>query len=187
MSMHVAHAALAAEEHLALEEPSLLHEEDYYAMLADYRAAGEVYDRGPTRTAYLNSLTQYLRIVRNESQGIGLRPGYVPVTTYWLVRGGKHIVATSSLRHELTEALSHEGGHIGYSVRPMERGKGYGTMVCALTLEECRRRGIREVLITCNTENRASARIIEKNGGVLENEVISLHTGLRVSRYWVAL
>jgi predicted acetyltransferase len=83
--------------------------------------------------------------------------------------------------------LAHEGGHIGYGVRPSERGKGYGTEVCRRTLEAARGLGLARVLITCDTDNPASARIIEKNGGVLENEVRSRETGKMKRRYWVTL
>jgi predicted acetyltransferase len=81
-----------------------------------------------------------------------------------------------------------EGGHIGYTVRPSDRRKGYGSTLCRLMLEEAwSRLGLRRVLITCDTDNVGSARIIQKNGGVFESEVRSDHSGKRVSRYWVDL
>ena len=77
------------------------------------------------------------------------------------------------------------GGHIGDGIRPSERGKGLGTEMIALALEECRKLGISEVLMCCKKTNLASARTIEKNGGVLENEV--LDDGVSVLRYWIKL
>jgi predicted acetyltransferase len=116
-----------------------------------------------------------------------LPDGFVPATTYWLVRDGECVVARSSLRHCLTPHLEREGGHVGYSVRPSERGKGYGTAVCRLTLARAREMGLGRVLITCDADNPASARIIEKNGGVFEDQRLSHQTGKMKRRYWVDL
>jgi len=124
---------------------------------------------------------------RDYAHGRNLSDGFVPETIYWLVRDGERVLARSSLRHQLTPHLEREGGHIGYSVRPSERGKGYGTAVCRLTLARARALGLRRVLITCDADNAASARIIEKNGGVLEDQRRSVQTGKMKRRYWVKL
>jgi predicted acetyltransferase len=121
------------------------------------------------------------------ARGRNLPDGFVPETIYWLLRDGQRVVARSSLRHRLTPHLEHEGGHIGYSVRPSDRGKGYGTAVCRLTLERARALGLPRVLITCDADNAASARIIEKNGGILEDERLSAQTGKMKRRYWIDL
>ena len=55
-----------------------------------------------------------------------------------------------------------EGGHIGYVIRPSERRKGYGTLILGLALVQAHACGLDRVRFTCNTENIASARIIEK-------------------------
>jgi len=118
---------------------------------------------------------------------VGLPDGWVPGTTYWLIRDGKTIVAQSNLRHRLTPSLERVGGHIGYATRPSERRKGYGTLLCALTLQKARELGLKRVLITCDADNLASARIIEKNGGRLENQELSQATGKLKNRYWIEL
>jgi len=124
---------------------------------------------------------------RDFARGRNLPPGYVPSSTYWLVRDGRRVVARSSLRHRLNPHLEHEGGHIGYSVRPSEQRRGYGTAVCRLTLEKARTLGLERVLITCDEDNVASARIIETNGGRLENTVRARETGKLKRRYWIDL
>ena len=55
----------------------------------------------------------------------------------------------------------------------------------ALALEEYYKLGIHDVLMCCDKSNIASARTIEKNGVVLENEV--LDDGIPVLRYWIRL
>jgi len=91
------------------------------------------------------------------------------------------------LRHQLTPALEHEGGHIGYDIRPSARRRGFGTLILALTLERARILGLARALLTCDTDNTASARIIERNGGALAARVVSNRTGKLISQYWIEL
>nr|WP_319464069.1 GNAT family N-acetyltransferase [Micromonospora sp. RTP1Z1] len=81
--------------------------------------------------------------------------------------------------------LSQEyGGHIGYGVRPSARRRGVATFALGVALSEAARRGIDPVLVTCDDDNTASARIIERHGGVLE-DVRDTELG-RIRRYWIA-
>jgi predicted acetyltransferase len=90
-----------------------------------------------------------------------------------------------SIRHELNEQLLRIGGHIGYEVRPGMRRRGHGTRALRLALDEARKLGLRRVLLTCDPENIASTKIIERNGGRLEEDVPK--GGERVRRYWIDL
>ena len=63
------------------------------------------------------------------------------------------------------------GGHIGYVVRFSKWGKGYGTMMLCMALEEARKMGLSEVLITCDDNNTASARVMEHNGLTLVDKI----------------
>jgi predicted acetyltransferase len=83
--------------------------------------------------------------------------------------------------------LEEEGGHIGYDVRPSERRQGYGTLLLRLTLNQARALGLKRVLVTADTPNVASWRIIEKNGGVLHTEALSQQTGGLLRKYWIEL
>ena len=80
----------------------------------------------------------------------------------------------------------HEGGHIGYDVRPSERGKGCGTRLLRLTLQKARELGLDDVLITADEANAASWKVIERNGGRRE---AGLFEGTRgpIRRYRVAV
>jgi predicted acetyltransferase len=173
-------------EDLRLMRPTAALEKDFYRMVEDYRAVGEVADR--MLEPIVGDFTTYLRRIRDFESGSGLPLGRVPQTTYWLVRNERTILAMSRLRHRLNSSLMKEGGHIGYTVRPPERSKGYGARICAEVIEQARKTlTVDRLLITCDTDNIHSARIIQKNGGVFENEVISDFTGKPVSRYWVTL
>lgn len=84
------------------------------------------------------------------------------------------------MRHRLTEALRRYAGHIGYGVRASEQGKGYGTLMLKLALERARELGIKQVLITCDDDNMASARVIEKNGLALQDRIVNEVDGKQV-------
>lgn len=182
---------------LELVEPTLELEPDLRALAREYLQEGNEYERR-TYAEALADAPGFIRRLLEMARGQNLPDGFVPHTTYWLVRDartgspiatdrdwGPRIVAVSNLRHELTEHLLYEGGHIGYGTRPSERRRGYGREVCRLTLQRARELGLRRLLITCDADNLASARIIEANGGVLENQVISRVTGKCKKRYWV--
>lgn len=99
-------------------------------------------------------------------EGRGLPDGFVPQTTYWAFVGSRP-VGIAKLRHRLTDALRRTGGHIGYSIRPSERRRGYGTAMLRATLAEAARMGMESALLTINEDNRPSWRLVERNGGVL--------------------
>lgn len=112
----------------------------------------------------------------------------VPASVYMAVRESDNkIVGMIDLRHHLNNpVLSLWGGHIGYSVRPSERRKGYAKEMLGLVLEKARERGIEKVLITCHPRNDGSRKTILANGGVLEKNIEVEGEGT-VSRYWITL
>ncbi len=118
-----------------------------------------------------------------ERAGIELQPGRVACTTWWLVAGDEYL-GRISVRHELTDALRVIGGHIGYDVRPSRRREGLGTRMLELCLPHARALGIDPAMITCDAENIASRRVIERCGGVLDAEY--MHEGRLKLRFWTA-
>ena len=81
----------------------------------------------------------------------------VPARTYFLVReSDSRIVGMINIRLALNERLSHYGGHIGYSIRPTERGKGYNNINLYLGLKVCRKYGIERIFMDADLENPAS-------------------------------
>lgn len=111
----------------------------------------------------------YAKKLASRARGENLPEGWVPVSVYWLVDNGEYI-GRISIRHRLNENLAQFHGHIGYDIRPSQRGKGYGTTTLKLALPKAKELGLSRVLITCTTANVGSRKIIEKNGGVFENQ-----------------
>lgn len=110
--------------------------------------------------------------------------GIVPCTYRWITEGPRYVGAIA-FRHYLTPALLNSGGHIGYGVRPSYRGRGAASWalheVCARVAAQG---GPDRVLLTCDDTNAASARIIERCGGLLE-DVRMGGNGRNFRRYWI--
>ena len=122
----------------------------------------------------------------NYRQERNLKPNRVGADYYWLVDDERdYFIGEITIRHRLTDELFLRGGHIGYVIRSEEWGKGYGTLMLKLALEKARELGLEKVLITCNDDNLASARVMEKNGCILENTLEV--NGRPVRRYWRSL
>ena len=176
------------EPSLKLVKPAYVHRKAFLATVADYRAAGENRYQ-PLLEIFRTDFRGYVRHLRLMARGVGLKPGWVPYTVFWSLKPGLPLfVGELHIRHWLIPALEKEGGHIGYTIAPSMRGKGFGTQQLALGLEKAHALfGLDRVLVTCDSDNVASARVIQKNGGVFENEVVSDHSGKPVSRYWIDL
>ena len=97
------------------------------------------------------------------------RPGYVPSTSLWWVDGDEYL-GRLAIRHRLTPRLTDLGGHIGYDVKPSARRRGHATAMLAAALPVARTLGIDPALVTCDESNTGSRRVIEGNGGVLEDK-----------------
>lgn len=99
----------------------------------------------------------------------------------WIVEGGQ-VMGGIALRHQFDDDV----GHIGFGIRPSARRRGLATWALGQMLSEARAAlQVDRVLIPCLADNVASARTIERCGGLLEGIRETQH-GL-VRRYWVDL
>lgn len=130
--------------------------------------------------------SEYLEAVEKFSKGVDLPTGYVPATDYWLIEDETYI-GRVSVRHSLTEALRLIGGHIGYTIRPSKRRMGFGTLILKLVLPRAKELGLAKVLVTCDEANIGSRKIIEKNGGVLEDRFEIPGQEVAKLRFWIQL
>jgi len=125
----------------------------------------------------------YLAHLAREHDGVDLPPGRVPAT-FLVAEVDGELVGRVSVRHELNDYLAAVGGHIGYAVRPAFRRRGYATEMLRQSLTLLRSVGVESALVTCDDDNIASARTIERCGGVLQ-DVVPDTSGNPKRRYWV--
>lgn len=112
---------------------------------------------------------------------------FVPATQLVCLNKEGKIVGMIQVRHALNDYLAKYGGHIGYSVHPDERCKGYASQMLSDVLPYCREIGLERVLVTCDTVNEGSRRTIIRNGGVYENTVHEPGEDVDIERYWISL
>jgi predicted acetyltransferase len=166
----------------ALVAPDVRFETSYREAMAEFVAEG--------RAEELRSLpnhatfTSFVLELHAQAEGRDLPEGWVAGTTLWLVDGDRFI-GKVEVRHRLTDALRLRGGHVGYSIRPTMRRRGYGTLALSLVLARCLDLGLDRVLVTCDESNAASRRIIEANGGELEDLVQLRDRAVPTMRYWI--
>ncbi|MEV4618772.1 GNAT family N-acetyltransferase [Asanoa sp. NPDC049573] len=99
----------------------------------------------------------------------------------WIVEDGR-VLGGIALRHKYDDDL----GQIGYGVRPSARRRGLASWALGAMLVEARAvLGLDRILVPCLADNVASARTIERNGGVLEGIRETVHGPVR--RYWIML
>lgn len=172
---------------LKLVEPTMELEKEFFAMAHDFVDAGEGVDGLDNYNEILQDFPGYVRQRLGWKDGIALPEGWVPASTFWLLRDDNTLLGRTSIRKELSEHLRTIGGHIGYTIRPSQRQKGYGTAVLALSLIEAKKLGLKKVLVTCDESNKASAKIIEKSGGVLKDKYFGDELDELKRHYWIEL
>jgi predicted acetyltransferase len=175
-----------AGERIELIEPTARLRESYTGLVQEFVSRGEKLIPFVLEFPH-DDFDALLRRFQEMKAGIGLPEGFVPHTTYWLVRNGEEVLGVSNFRHRLTPKLEQEGGHIGYGVRPSERQKGYATRLLAMTLIEAKLMGLTRILVTCAKTNVGSVQVILRNGGVWHSEEFLPARGEVVQRYWIEL
>ena len=132
-------------------------------------------------------LARYLEVLAQQRRGERLSSNSVPSTFLFAFVHGR-IVGRVAIRHSLNAFLERAGGHIGYVVVPEFRRRGYATTILRLALQIARDDiGLKKVLITCDVDNIASMRTIERNGGVYEGIIEAPGFEKRLRRYWIDL
>lgn len=169
-----------APKEASLSRPSWRYQSSYISAVYEY--IEENRERSWHPDILRDRFDEYLLVVRQaETDPLA---GMVPATQYWLILDPIGYIGELALRHRLNESLLGYGGHIGYKIRPSQRSKGFGKLICQFGIEKARQRGIGDILITCDDDNVASGKIIESNGGVLVDRVDN-NRGVLTRRYWV--
>ena len=174
-------------EELTLIRPS----SEYASQIMEYRQefldAGDSMDGcGPLRR--IEDPYEYIKTCTEYEDPRTVPSHLVPATQFLFVRkSDNRLVGMLQVRHRFNDYLSQFGGHIGYSVRPSERRRGYAKEMMKMTLPFCREMGLGKVLITCADGNVGSEKTILANGGVYESTVHEPSSDRDLKRFWITL
>ena len=165
--------------------------EEYAEQIAEYKQAFLDADSsmdgcGPLRRCE-DSLT-YISECRKYTSQETLPDGWVLTTQFFYIRkADNRLVGMIQVRHYFNDWLSRFGGHIGYSIKPDERRKGYATSMLKAVLPYCKEIGLDKILISCIDNNVGSEKTILNNGGVYESTVNEPDRKRNLKRFWITL
>ena len=165
---------------MILRRPILADKETVLEMMAEFEQAHSPHDGGFWETEAF-SYEEWLETNMQKEMGINLPENRVPSIQFVSFDDVGRALGFLNLRLKLNEGLLNHAGHIGYSIRPSERGKGYAKEALRQGLQVAKEKNIKKTLVTCSTENPASRAVIVANGGVFED----VRNG--VERYWIDL
>ena len=170
-----------------LVKPDLSYEKEVASYRAELLAAGGSMDgTGPLK--HMEDIREWLKFNREMENPDTVPAGRVVSEQFIYVREtDRKVVGMIQFRHCFNDFLEKYGGHIGYSVRPDERRKGYAKRMLSDCLKICKSFGLKKVLITCIQGNEGSRRTILANGGTYETTVFCERDGVFLERYWIHL
>ena len=169
---------------LKLVEPDMSYKEEILRYIQEFLSSKEDL-HGIARLLKDNSYEVWLIKIRDRALGINLPINKVRTTTYLAIYNNE-IVGDMVFRHELNDELLNYNGHIGYTVRPGKRNKGYATMMLKEVMMIAKSEGLSKLLVTCDSGNLASEKVIVKNGGIFEDTRVELD-GNAIKRFWIDL
>lgn len=112
----------------------------------------------------------------------------LPGTTRWIWGAGFCGAINLRYQHGSTALPPTVSGHIGYSVVPWQQRQGHATAALRVMLPIAAAIGLPYVIVTCNTENAGSRKVIEANGGSFLHEADdNLAPGTRKRVYRIEL
>ena len=172
---------------MKLTEPAMAYEQQIRAYRQAFLDSGDSMD-GTGALRGFGDPREWIEYSEKCKDPLTVPPGLVPATQYLFVREeDQKIVGMIQIRHCFNPYLEKFGGHIGYSVAPDERRKGYAAQMLGMALPRCRGLGMEKVLITCISGNEGSKKTILKNGGVYESTVFEPVENVALERYWIHL
>ncbi len=162
-----------------LESPNARHYKALMRVDRDFEAAGEEpYCGVQSKPGFWLWLWTLREQARPEAVELGANPNEI----YFLVNEQGDICACGQFRPLDTEDVLTWAGHIGYSVPPSLRGRGYAQELLHRLLDLAFERGLERVLLTCDEDNAPSRHVIEKAGGLYAGSY--RERGYNKRQYW---
>ncbi len=177
-------------EFVKLVFPDLFYKEKAIEFIGEFYELNSAINGSGGLDRYLKESTYegWLNKILKDIDIANIAKSRVPALTYFYVREDDgRIVGMINIRLALNDFLRTEGGHIGYSIRPTERNKHYATKMLKCGLKVCEKIGIKEVMVTCNKSNIASAKVIKNCNGELDAEFYSDNFKEIIQRYLIKL
>lgn len=162
--------------------PNKKYERSFKELIVSAKNYGDYKELGNSLIREDETFEEMLRRLNYRRIGKRIAKRDVPSTVYWIVDNDR-VVGTIDLRHKLNKDYFERLGHVAYYIRPEERNRGYATKALSLAIKKYYNKYTKKILITCFSDNNASSRVIEKNGGILEKKVIDEVTKKEISRY----
>ena len=163
---------------MELRRPRLADKKAVLDMMAEFEQTQSAHDGGFWDTENF-VYEEWLETNMQKEMGINLPENRVPSIQLVSFDDVGRALGFLNLRLRLNEGLQNYAGHIGYSIRPSERGKGYTKETLRQGLQVAKEKNIKKALVTCSVNNPASRAVILANGGLLED----VRNG--VERYWI--
>lgn len=163
---------------MELRRPRLADKATVLEMMAEFENSQSAHDGGFWDTENF-MYEEWLETNMQKETGINLPENRVPSIQFVLFDDVGRALGFLNLRLRLNEGLLNYAGHIGYSIRPSERGKGYAKETLRQGLQVAKEKNIKKALVTCSVNNPASRAVILANGGIFEDA----RNG--VERYWI--
>jgi predicted acetyltransferase len=167
--------------------PSIAYGEEIVAYRQEFLDCGDSMDgTGPLRRS--EDPAAYIAQVQSYADPATVPEGKVQATQFCCIRKSDGmLVGMLQVRHCLNAYLEQYAGHIGYSVRPSQRRKGYATWMLRNALPFCKSIGLDRVMVSCIDTNEGSRKTILACGGVYESTVYEPDEKINLQRYWITL
>jgi len=176
---------MPTEDTVRLERSSLTPPDGLAELLADVGGGENGFEGTPVYHGAM-TLAAYIQRCCEMRDPNHVPPDRVPQTVFWVIDPAYRAIGMVRMRHYLNDRLREHGGHIGYFIMREQRGRGYGRAALRQALIELGKLGEERALLTVDLDNQASIRVIEANGGRLE-DIGTDEQGKKFGRYWIAL
>lgn len=163
--------------------PSEKHENDAIDYINEFYKYNSKINGEGGLDSYLDDYSGWLKKLEKDRKQIA-NEKRVPAETYFLVReNDNRIVGMINIRYNLNERLLLNGGHIGYSIRPTERRKGYNKINLYLGLKRLDELNVETALLDCVKSNIGSSKTMLALGAKKYNEIYNEDYGEVVEKY----
>ncbi|MGL4722231.1 MAG: GNAT family N-acetyltransferase [Desulfovibrionaceae bacterium] len=151
---------------LSLQKPTLSYKDSFIDAVLEFKKENNTsfrslreylnYNIGAIQNDFYNTV-----ILPKEklSKGEDLPQGWVPSQELWILENNSSFLGKIVIRTELPEDTI--AGHIGYTLKPSARGKGYMKILLPMALKSARELNISKVLISAFTDNIPSIKSLE--------------------------